>query len=316
MKCLACCWNCEAYFATGVGKCEHTQKFSQIFQEQENQGNFFRSGDSGKCVVSKPPFKDKSRRKKSTQQASGSEKAEEDGEGQSSAAETHVETQNVPVSTSKPRQSRLTGADADREYLVDSGASFHLIGKDVCLPHELKTRRKRPSPISLFTANGTVSVTEEINIYVADLGIHVWAQLMHTDTPAVLSLGRLVNEEDFTYIWKPQNPAVLLRGQQRVVCEEQIYVPYVYPANVAAPGKSGKKKSKSKSKPKDDPDILAIIDNAIASATKPNANSGADQTAAPPQSTESSLPKPPFEIKPDEVPPPPWIVSQSLAFHH
>jgi uncharacterized protein YtpQ (UPF0354 family) len=47
----------------------------------------------------------------------------------------------------------LSKSEAEaRVYIVDSGASYHLVGKDTLSPSELKTVRRMKSPVPLTTA--------------------------------------------------------------------------------------------------------------------------------------------------------------------
>ena len=77
-----------------------------------------------------------------------------------------------------------------REYLLDSGASFHLISwKDVRVA-ERRSYRKADSPETLTTANGPVSVDHVVDIYVLMLDRYVTAFVLD-DVPPVLSMGIL-----------------------------------------------------------------------------------------------------------------------------
>ena len=85
--------------------------------------------------------------------------------------------------------------------IVDSGASYHLVGKDTLSPSELKTIRKMKSPVPLTTAKGIVTVTQEARITVHMLGgVQVWACILPNATVSVLSQGCLVNELQFSFI--------------------------------------------------------------------------------------------------------------------
>ena len=52
-----------------------------------------------------------------------------------------------------------------------------------------------------MTAHGSIDSTEEATVYVKDLEMLVTVQLLE-DTPAVSSLGKLCEENGYSYEWK------------------------------------------------------------------------------------------------------------------
>ena len=72
------------------------------------------------------------------------------------------------------------------EFIVDSGASKHMMSKTDLSPEELETIQVSPHPTTVITANGTIDTTEEVTIHVKDLAMFVTVQLLD-DTPAVSS---------------------------------------------------------------------------------------------------------------------------------
>ena len=67
-------------------------------------------------------------------------------------------------------------AARQRDYLVDSGSSYHVVGDDDITPEEEKTIRKLKTPLYLEAANGSTVATHEMKAYVKDLDLHVKAQ--------------------------------------------------------------------------------------------------------------------------------------------
>ena len=59
----------------------------------------------------------------------------------------------------------------EREFVVDSGASVHMISKKDLNSAELETVTTSKSPTTVITANGEVQTNEEATVYVKDLGI-------------------------------------------------------------------------------------------------------------------------------------------------
>ena len=87
------------------------------------------------------------------------------------------ENRCLPASTLKLEQ---------REFVVDSGASVHMISKKDLSDAEMDTLTKSCSPTTVITANGEVQTHEEAIVYVKELDIFLTMKVLE-DTPAVLS---------------------------------------------------------------------------------------------------------------------------------
>ena len=88
----------------------------------------------------------------------------------------------------------------ERELVVDSGASLHMISKKDLNDAEMDTLTKSCSPTIVTTANGEVQTHEEATVYVKELGIFLSMKVLE-NTPAVLSLGKLCDENGYPYEW-------------------------------------------------------------------------------------------------------------------
>ena len=84
----------------------------------------------------------------------------------------------LPASTLKPEE---------REFVVDSGASMHMISKKDLSDAEMDTLTKLCSPTIVITANGEVQTHEEAIVYVKELDMFLTMKVLE-NTPAVLSL--------------------------------------------------------------------------------------------------------------------------------
>ena len=62
----------------------------------------------------------------------------------------------------------------EREFVVDSGASMHMISKKDLSNTEMDTLTKSCSPTIVITANGEVQTNEEATVYVKELDILDW----------------------------------------------------------------------------------------------------------------------------------------------
>ena len=78
----------------------------------------------------------------------------------------------------------------ERDFVVDSGASMHMITKKDLSDAEMDALTKSCSPTIVITANGEVQTHEEATVYVKELDISLTVKVLE-NTPAVLSLGKL-----------------------------------------------------------------------------------------------------------------------------
>ena len=88
----------------------------------------------------------------------------------------------------------------EREFVVDSGASMHMISKKDLSDAEMDTLTKSCSPTKVITANGEVQTHEEATVYVKELDIFLTMKVLE-NTPAALSLGKLCDENGYSYEW-------------------------------------------------------------------------------------------------------------------
>ena len=88
----------------------------------------------------------------------------------------------------------------EREFVVDSGASMHMISKQDLSDAEMDTLTKSCSPTIVITANGEVQTHEEAIVYVKEMDIFLTMKVLE-NTPAVLSLGKLCDENGYSYEW-------------------------------------------------------------------------------------------------------------------
>ena len=116
----------------------------------------------------------------------------------------------------------------EREFVVDSGASMQMISKKDLSDAEMDTLTKSCSPTIVITANGEVQTHEEATVYVKELDIFLTMKVLE-NTPAVLSLGKLCDENGYSYEWiNGQKPHLILNGI-RIQCNTENFVPIVVP---------------------------------------------------------------------------------------
>ena len=88
----------------------------------------------------------------------------------------------------------------EREFVVDSGASMHMISIKDLSDADMDTLTKSCSPTIVITANREVQTQEEAIVYVKELDIFLTMKVLE-NTPAVLSLGKLCDEIAYSYEW-------------------------------------------------------------------------------------------------------------------
>ena len=129
------------------------------------------------------------------------------------------ENRCLPASTLKPEE---------REFVVDSGASMHMISKKDLSKAEMDTLTKSCSPTIVITANGEVQTHEEAIVYVKELDIFLTMKVLE-NTPAVLSLGKLCDENGYSYKWINGLKPHLIKNGIRIICNTENFVPIVVP---------------------------------------------------------------------------------------
>ena len=129
------------------------------------------------------------------------------------------ENRCLPASKLKPEE---------REFVVDSGASMHMISKKDLSKAEMDTLTKSCSPTIVITANGEVQTHEEAIVYVKELDIFLTMKVLE-NTPAVLSLGKLCDENGYSYEWINGQKPHLIKNGIRIICNTENFVPIVVP---------------------------------------------------------------------------------------
>ena len=86
---------------------------------------------------------------------------------------------------------------------------------------------KSCSPTIVITANGEVQTHEEAIVYVKELDIFLTMKVLD-NTPAVLSLGKLCDENGY-YEWINGQKPHLIKGGIRTICNTENFVPIVFP---------------------------------------------------------------------------------------
>ena len=116
----------------------------------------------------------------------------------------------------------------EREFVVDSGASMHMISKKDLSDAEMDKLTKSCSPTIVMTANGEVQTHEEATVYVKELDIFLTMKVLK-NTPAVLSLGKLCDENGYSHERINGQKPHLIKNGIRIQCNTENFVPIVVP---------------------------------------------------------------------------------------
>ena len=92
----------------------------------------------------------------------------------------------------------------------------------------MDTLTKSCSPTIVITANGEVQTHEEAIVYVKELDIFLTMKVLD-NTPAVLSLGKLCDENGYSYAWINGQKPHLIKDGIWMICNTENFVPIVVP---------------------------------------------------------------------------------------
>ena len=107
---------------------------------------------------------------------------------------------------------------------------MHVISEEDLSNAEMDTLTKSFSPTIVITANGEVQKHEEAIVYVKELETFLNLKVLD-NTPAVLSLGKLCDENGYSYEWINGQKPHLIKDGIRTICNTENFVPIVVPGS-------------------------------------------------------------------------------------
>ena len=185
------------------------------------------------------------------------------------------ENRCLPASILKPEE---------REFVVDSGASMHVVSKKDLNDAEMDTLTKSCSPTTVITANGEVQTHEEATVYVKELDIFLIMKVLE-NTPAVLSLGKLCAENGYSYEWINGQKLHLIKNGIRIQCNTENFVPIVVPG-LSASSSSGSDQSTSRTLSRQESHCST---SSSSSSSSPTVTSSGDDTREREDRIESDI---------------------------
>ena len=105
---------------------------------------------------------------------------------------------------------------------------MHMISKKNLNSVDMDTLTKSCSPTIVITANGEVQTQEEAIVYVKELDMFLTMKVLE-NTPAVLSLGKLCDENGYSYEWINGQKPHLIKNGIRIICNTENIVHIVVP---------------------------------------------------------------------------------------
>ena len=132
----------------------------------------------------------------------------------------------MPASNLKPEE---------REFVVDSGASMHMISKKDLSDAEMDTLTTSRSSTTVLSANGEVQTHEEATVHVKELGIFLTMKVLE-NTP---------DENGYSYEWIYGQKTNLIQKGIRIQCNTENFAPTVVPG-LSAGSSSGSYQTTSK----------------------------------------------------------------------
>ena len=105
---------------------------------------------------------------------------------------------------------------------------MHMISKKDLNDAEMDTLTKSCSPTIVITANGEVQTHEEAIVYVKELDMFLTMKVLE-NTPAVLSLGKLCNENGYSYARINGQKPHLIKDGIRIICNTENFIPILVP---------------------------------------------------------------------------------------
>ena len=159
---------------------------------------------------------------------------------------------------------------------------MHMISKKDLSNAEMDTLTKSRSPTIVITANGEVQTHEEAIVYVKELDIFLTMKVLE-NTPAVLSLGKLCDENGYSYEWINGQKPHLIKNGIRIMCKKENFVPIVVPG-LSTSSSSGSHHSTSRTPSRQERHCST---SSSSSSSSPTATSSDNETREREDRTES-----------------------------
>ena len=152
----------------------------------------------------------------------------------------------------------------------------------------MDTLTKSCSPTIVITANGEVQTQEEAIVYVKELDIFLTMKVLE-NTPAVLSLGKLCDENGYSYEWINGQKPHLIKNGIRIICNTENFVPIVVPGlSSSSSGSSSTSKTPSRQESHSSSSSSTSSSSPTVISPVPLSNSVDDRSGQPDDETQAN----------------------------
>ena len=134
------------------------------------------------------------------------------------------------TANAKEKAKQAMSSRSIREYMVHSGAAFHIIKRTLLTKEELRTVRKLDYTVRLQTANGAITSSHQAKVHVMELDLTLWAIILK-HSPCLISMGKLCRENGFAFKQIGANTPVLQKGRLKVECQTVHDIPFINPSH-------------------------------------------------------------------------------------
>ena len=124
----------------------------------------------------------------------------------------------------------------ERAVLLDTGATHHVTSVIYMRHYERETMSELDEPVRVAGASGIEMATHRALVHIDGLDIDVWAIVLE-NCPTLLSVGKLVKERGFAFVWE-DFPILVSPDGQKWKCLIEADCPMVLPAG-EVPNESG-----------------------------------------------------------------------------
>ena len=115
----------------------------------------------------------------------------------------------------------------DRVFVVDFGASMHMVSRKDINSAQLETVQASKSPTTVVTGSGEVLTKEEATVYVKELDLFVSnASRRYTGRSFAR---KLCENHEYNYYWTSGQKQYLIKNGRKINCNTANYVPFVVP---------------------------------------------------------------------------------------
>ena len=155
-----------------------------------------------------------------------------------------AEGSGLPCNRSAPALSAVRSIlnDPALQYVLDSGSEFHLIGEQDLSREGWKRVKEAIEEVYLATASGTEAASRELTGHFDVLGSVRLVHKVLKDSPAVVSMGRLIEDHGFSFHWMHgSTPVLIFPDGERLELPCHGHVPYLPPGVVDSALHKGQK---------------------------------------------------------------------------